>query len=57
MTEACLFEPAFLYRISPEMERRLGSRLNRRSFTGIGRKWNAGWMGPQLAFFTAGSAR
>jgi len=57
MTEGRLLKLAFLYRISPEMERRLGSRLNRRSFTGIGRKWNAGWVGLESAFLTAGSAR
>jgi len=44
MTEGRLFKLAFLYRISPEMERRMGSRRNWRSFTGIERKWNAGWM-------------
>jgi hypothetical protein len=37
-------EPAFLYRISAEKERRLGSRQNWRSFTGYRRKRNAGWV-------------
>jgi hypothetical protein len=36
-------EPAFLYRISAEIERRLGRCSNRRSFTGYLRKSNASW--------------
>jgi hypothetical protein len=40
-------QPAFVYRDAAEMERRKradgrGGRRNRRSFTGMQRKWNAG---------------
>ena len=35
---------AFVYRDRAEKERRFRRRPNRRSFTGIQRKWNAGWL-------------
>jgi hypothetical protein len=38
-------ELAFLYRYTAEIERQLGGRRNWRSFTGIWRKRNAGWVG------------
>ncbi|MDQ1568316.1 MAG: hypothetical protein QOF96_3196, partial [Actinomycetota bacterium] len=41
MTDRPLLEPAFLYRISAENERRLPARSNRRSFSGYRRKTNA----------------
>ena len=43
MTDDRLRKLAFLDRVSAEKERQLGSRRNWRSFTGIGRKWNASW--------------
>jgi hypothetical protein len=45
MTKSRLLELAFLYRISAEIERQLGGRLNWRSYTGYRRKWNASWVG------------
>lgn len=42
MTELRI-ELAFVYRDSAEKERRLATPSNWRSFTGIQRKWNAGW--------------
>jgi hypothetical protein len=40
-------ELAFLFRDTAEIERRLERRSNWRSFSGIGRKSNAGWSGAE----------
>jgi hypothetical protein len=44
MTDGHLLELAFLYRISTEMERRLGPAGTGVPYRGIGAVTNAGWM-------------